>query len=388
MPRAAALALTALLGLSLGSCFEGQALWGERCADDLDCGPALVCQGDGYCADVRSCQALALTRADLRPRVVFVLDHSASMRRCLDDPDDNKRCVEPGAAPPSRWDALASLVLRVLGGLGERVDVAAVVFPSDDNLDALPYDPCRLDDATQVGFGPDAAAGVSAAVPADDLRLPAGENPLREAWRAAEELLDAAPARVRVPAAIVLISDNPPNCARSSKGTDVAEALDPEFADLVGGGAARGVPTLVVGVGVRDELAPGDVVDGRIDGQNPHQYFRALAERGGAAAPTSDLYYRVDRADSIAAAADALADALDARTAGYLACRISLPGAPNYPDLLSVEVDGRLRAEDPTCADTLAWRYTAGDRTELELCPGACERLHADARARLRFGCP
>lgn len=373
-------------GLSLGSCFNSQALWGEPCEGAADCGPDLTCHDDRVCADARACDELEFAVADLRPRVVLLLDHSESMKRCLDVPDDRDTCVAEGEPAPSRWDALAAVVTAIVSGAAGSVDFAAIVLPSDSALD-VPTGSCNLDDSTAIAFGPDAAAAILAAVPRDELRAPEGENPMRAAWKAARALLDEGPSPAGPPAAIILFSDNPPNCtAHPVVKDDLAEKLDADVLDLVEAGAQAGLRTLVVGISVRDELAEVKNGDGLIDGVNPHDYFSALADAGGAPQPGPTSYIHLADTAALPATTDALLDGLDALTADLDACRVRLAAVPDYPDLVALELDERLRRADPTCADDQAWRFQ-GD-SAVELCPGACARLHAGAPARLRFGCP
>lgn len=380
IPRALALAT----GLLLGSCFEGQALWGERCAADGDCGPALTCHADGVCADVPACGALPFTAADLRPKVVLLLDHSLSMRRCLDD--SARTCLD--APEPSRWDALGALVTAVVDALADRVDLAAIVFPSDDQPDLLQTGyACRLNATTAIPFGPGAPAALLAAVPPDTAREPLGENPVRDAWTAARGLLDDLAGDAVPPRLIVLVTDNPPNCPGG--GADLAtniEKLDPSVRDLVAAGAADGIPTLVVGLDIVDELAPVLGGDGKIDDTNPHLYFSDLAAAGGLPQPGPTPYLHLAATADLPSITAALIAALDGLTADLAACRLRLRDAPALPDRVALGLDGRLRPDDPACADDQAWRWA--DATALELCPGACARLHAGATARVRFGCP
>ena len=381
MPRAAAIALG--LGALTGACFDGRALWGEPCADPEDCGPDLTCQVDRVCADARACDELTLELRDLRPRVVLLLDHSESMRRCLDAPDDRTTCVTPGVAAPSRWDAQISLVEAIVSSLGERLELAAIIFPSYSVEGATGT--CGLDDSTTIPFAPGSAAALLAAAPRDDVSKPQGENPIRAAFQAARALLAEAASPAGPPSAIVLVTDNPPNCTATPESeADLAEKLDPRLGERVAAAAAEGVRTLVVGVSIEDALAPEDRGDGHIDAVNPHLYFTELGLTGGA--PATRPYIELPDSVALASAADELRAALDLLAADFDACRVRLPAPPDYPDLVAVELGQRLRRADPECADELAWRL-AGPAA-LELCAGACARLHAGERLRLRLGCP
>lgn len=383
--RPAAIALA--IGLSLGSCFEGQALWGERCASDRDCGPALTCGPDGVCGDA-ACEGFTLTAADLRPRVVLLLDHSESMKRCLDDPTERTACFEPDPPGPSRWDALGGLVRAAVDGLAGAIDFAAIVFPSDGQPELLKQGyACLFDDSSVVPFGPDAAAGVLAAVPPDREREPSGENPVRLAWEAARQLLEGA-SQVVVPARmIVLVTDNPPNCPEGGADLTInTEKLDASVTDLVAAGAAAGIPTLVLGVSLQDQLAGEVPGDGQIDDVNPTLYMSSLAAAGGVALPAPGYLALGDTSD-LPAVTQAILTALGDLTADDDACRVHLAAAPPDPDRVALGLPGRMRRADPTCADDQAWRWLDDSRRALELCQGACAQLHAGTPLRVWTRC-
>ncbi|HEY8376664.1 MAG TPA: hypothetical protein VIK91_09260 [Nannocystis sp.] len=376
----------ALLAASLlcGTCFHGQALWGEPCAGPGDCGPELVCHEDGVCADTRMCGELVVELADLRPQVALLLDHSGSMRRCLDDPESDAACIGE-ALGPSRWEALGNLVEAIVGDFAARVDFSATVFPTAST--GVGNDPCRLNDSTRIPFGaPDAAARILDAVRLDPDNPPSGENPVREAWAGLFPTEDGGLVRRR---AIVLITDNPPNCRLGATAEGIAEELDPEVAALVARSFSEGVLTIVVAIHVVDALAPILAGDSRIDDVNPHAYFSALALAGGAAQDGPEPYLHLAGTQAQEAVLAGLRARLDALTADHDACRVRLPESQIFPpDRVAVELDGRLHRPDPECADDLAWHYLGDDDHTLELCPRACERLRAGSRARIRFGCP
>jgi len=385
MPRRAL--LLALAGaLVFGSCFDGQALWGERCAGDADCGPDLPCQEDGVCAAERRCSGMTIDLASLRPQVAWLLDHSLSMRRCLDDPEERNRCAQLEDPPgPSRWDGVHELVHAVVPEFADRIDFAAVVFPTPTLISEQGI--CNLNDNSRVPFGTeDAAAAILAAVPEDTSSPPIGENPLREAWSNLFEPIEGGPVRER---AIVLVSDNPPNCGAKPKvSLDFAEKLDGEVEPLVEQSFEAGIRTIVVGISVMDVRAPIAPADSMIDDTNPHEYFSKLALAGGLAQAGPQPYLHLADSAALPTVADDLRERLAALTAEVDACRIRLDAAPDYPDLVAVDVDGRLHRADPDCTDEQAWRWRDDTHLALELCPAACDRLHAGAIARLRLGCP
>lgn len=387
-PRAlvAALAGALVVAMSLGSCFDGQALWGERCELDADCGPDLRCQDDGVCAGERRCSGMTITLQSLRPQVAWLLDHSQSMRRCLDDPAERERCAQLIDPPgPSRWDGVHQLVHTVVPEFAERIDFAAVVFPTPTLIAEQGF--CSLNDNSRVPFGTEGAVDVILeSVPEDIFSPPIGENPLREAWSGLFAPIEGGPRPAR---AIVLVSDNPPNCPAKPKiKEDIAEKLDVEVYPLVEQSREAGIATIVVGISVMNILAPVEPADSMIDGINPHEYFSELALAGGAAQAGPEPYLHLQDSAALAPVLAGLRERLAALTADSDACRIRLDAPPDYPDLVTVDVDGRMHRADPDCADDQAWRWLDDTYLALELCPAACARLHGGAIARLRLGCP
>ncbi|MDC0722986.1 hypothetical protein [Nannocystis bainbridge] len=387
MARAAGLARLACLATALvfGSCFEGQALWGERCETDADCGPDLPCQDDGVCAVERRCSGLTFDLQDVRPQVALLLDHSQSMRRCLDDPTERERCAQ-AVDPPglSRWDGLVALVHTLVPEFADRIDFAAVVFPTPTLISEQGF--CNLNDNSRVPFGTeDVSAAILDAVPEDIASPPIGENPLREAWSDLFPPLEDGLLRQR---AIVLVSDNPPNCPTKPKiKEDIAEKLDGEVYPLVEASFASGIPTVVVGISVMDVLAPLLAGDSMIDDVNPHEYFNALALAGGAAQAGPEHYLHLRDTAALPQVLAGLRERLAPLAEQVDACRIGIDAAPDYPNLVALDVDGRMHRADPDCDDRWAWRWRDDTHRAIELCPAACDRLHAGAIARLRFGC-
>lgn len=368
-------------GLVLGACFQGHGLWGERCADDGDCGPGLACQEDGVCAAAPACEQLEIAAEDLRPRVVLLLDHSRSMLRCLDD-ERPEVCAGPDRPAPNRWDALAELVAGVVAQVDDEVALAAVVFPSYDPT-LLPEYQCLLDESTSIAFGPQASAAITAEVQPDSDSPPDGENPAREAWQLAREMIEASIGTAVPPRRIVLLTDNPPNCPAGATGLQAStENLDAELASLVAEGAAAGIATIVVGISIREV---GDL-DFKIGGTDPHTYLSALAQAGGAPQPGPTPYLHLADETSLPAVTGALAAALAGLADDREDCLVHLAEPPTSPELVAVGLAGRLRRADPECADAQGWRWA--DARTLELCPQMCDHVRAGARVHVRVDCP
>jgi hypothetical protein len=366
-------------GLVLGACFQGHGLWGERCAGDGECGPGLACQEDGVCAEAPACEEIEVAAADLRPRVVLLLDHSESMLRCLDG-ELLDVCATSGGPNPNRWDALGSLVAATVEQVGEQVEFAAVVFPRDNPEQTFK---CALDESATVPFAAQARAQIVALVQPDPQREPVGENPVREAWQRARELIEGSMGPAVPPRRIVLITDNPPNCPAGA--TDLAastEQLDPELAGLLADGAAAGIPTIVVGISIFED---GDR-DKKIGGSDPHVYMAELATAGGVPLPAPPHFLDLADATALGPVTAALTEAL-----GELAdeedCQVHLAEPLERPEQAAVGLAGRLRREDPDCADAQGWRWADASRSTIELCPQLCADVRAGARIRVRVDC-
>lgn len=364
--------------LAFGACFQGHGLWGERCAGDDECGPGLACQEDGICAEAPACEEIEVAAEDLRPRVVLLLDHSVSMLRCLDG-ELLDVCATSGGPNPNRWDALGSLVTATVEQVGEQTLFAAVVFPRDN---PEPQFKCALDESATVPFAAEARAQIVALLRPDPLREPDGENPVREAWQRARELIEGATGAAVPPRRIVLITDNPPNCPAGA--TDLAastEQLDPELAGLLADGAAAGIPTIVVGISI---LAEADR-DKKIGGADPYAYMSELATAGGAL-PDAPHFLDLADASALAPVTTALTEALT-QLADEEDCQVHLTEPLERPELAAVGLAGRLRREDPGCVDAQGWRWTDAARTTIELCPQLCADVRAGARIRVRVDC-
>ena len=70
----------ALAALALAACFTGDALLGEPCARDADCGPSLQCAEGGLCGEFR-CPATPLALPTFAPDITLIVTYTASMAR-------------------------------------------------------------------------------------------------------------------------------------------------------------------------------------------------------------------------------------------------------------------------------------------------------------------
>ncbi|MFY0532035.1 hypothetical protein [Nannocystis pusilla] len=128
--------------------------------------------------------------------------------------------------------------------------------------------------------------------------------------------------------AIVLVSDNPPNCtAKPQISSDFAEKLDVEVHPLVEQSFVAGIPTIVVGISVMDVMAPPAAGDSMIDDVNPHEYFNALALAGGAAQAGPEHYLHLRDSAAVPEVIAGLRERLAPLADEVDACRIRIDAA-------------------------------------------------------------
>lgn len=371
------LGLGAALGLALaGACFEGDLL-GERCVDDRECGPALLCS-DGFCGGKREdcADPQVIQHANLLPNVVLVLDRSGSM----DDP------YLPGT---DRWQVQAELVDAILEQAAGTMNVGAIFFPAPNAEDKYDGRGCRASASLDVPLCGDeggACVGDSAAI--RELLSAGGaigNSPTVAALEVARAELDAL--HPELTRAIVLVTDDAPNC------TDLPNPLpsDPDYVDLlderifasVTAASSGGVPVFVVGVGVSEALNPETSLDGKIDNIVPSAVLSELAIAGGQPRAGERAYYVPEEASELLAALAAL-------PAASLDCRIPLGDPPAYANFLGVEVDGVAVdfLQAPRCDDSDGFRYTSTAYDAIELCGAACEAYRSSGAVTVHFDCP
>ncbi len=357
----------ALAALALAACFTGDALLGEPCAQDADCGPSLRCADGGLCGEFR-CPATPLTLPNFAPDITLIVTYTVSMARLDGD-------------GVSRWDRVYALVEQIAAQLGDRVNLGVQVVPS---LDAQPsefFNPCYTDASTRLLPAPAQGEASLAIIPVAQPTL--GEHALRgglDLTLAGFALQD--PEALR-PQAIVIISDPPLNCSEAATdGLERVTLFDGGLAPRVAAIAATGVPVFVVGVGVTPTDGTPPFPGARTDEVDPHLAFNALAEAGGRARPGDTRYYRPEDGAELIAALAAVPPA-------FADCRVPLEGAPAYPDRLVVTIAAASYREDPGCAAGHGWRYPdPDDLAVIELCPDTCAEFRAASALTIEQRCP
>ncbi len=383
--RRIALALALLTG-AVGACFTGEALRGEPCQEDDACGPRLACL-DGICGgepETFTCgDGVRVSIANIKPNVVFILDRSGSMSEPL----------APGESL-SRWGALRGLVTAAASQLEGEVNFGIVHFPAAD------ASPNQVDRACNSNLNPSVpveagnAGAILEAIPelgevaGEGVFVPAGAAPMASAVRIAREHLVEDLDR-QLTKAQVIISDSAANCGESAVTiTEKLETLDTDLQAEILAAAAEGIPTYVVGLAIVDELTPDDSLDpdgagdGQPDATNLFELFNELAILGDTARPGPVRFYESGDQAALLAELAALPDAT-------LDCTLPLEPAPDYPELIEVEVDGKVyeRRQAAECVGD-GYRFSADSLDEITLCGSACARFQTSGELRISYRCP
>ncbi|MBL9106257.1 MAG: hypothetical protein JNL82_35365 [Myxococcales bacterium] len=354
----------------LAACFSGDALEGEPCKADGDCGPDLSCSVGGLCGEVGCDEPLEIALDNLDPDIFLVVDYAQTMDAGI------------AGTSTSRWDAVRALVQRITDSLGERANLGVQVVPSvDPTLDNV-ADPCFTSVFT--GTPPAAAAAEAVLAALYDGTAKNGEHALRRGLQFARKYLLARLAGGPRPQAVVLISDGLYNCPLElPKGTPQVEAFDDLLVDRVAEFAARDIPVFVVGVGIDPAAGgepPGPGV--KVVMVDRHLAAEQLAEAGGRprAAAEAPAYYTHADGDALLAALAAIPDA-------FADCRVALPSAPTHPQRLALLVDG-LTFRPGDCADERGFRYVDDGHDRIELCPSTCARFRETRSLAVEPRCP
>lgn len=353
--------------LAVSACFAGEALQGEPCAQDADCGPSLRCAEGGLCGEFR-CPATPISLPTFAPDITLIVAYTASMARSSGD-------------GVTRWQQVHALVEQIGAALGDRVNLGIQVVPSLGAQSSGFFDPCYTNVSTRLLPGPTQQEPLLAALPADPPAL--GEHALRaglDLALAGFALQD--PDRLR-PQAIVILSDAPFNCSESATSAlERVELFDSDLVPRVTAAATAGVPVFVVGVGVTSTGGAPPFPGAQTDEVDPHLAFNALAEAGGQARPGDTRYYRPEDSEALIAALAAIPPA-------FADCRLALEAAPAYPERLVVTIAGASHRGQPNCDGGHGWRYPdPAEPTVVELCPDTCADFRAEQALTIEQRCP
>jgi len=356
----------------LAACFTGDALEGEPCKTDADCGPDLACSDGGLCGEFRCEEPEQLSLENFAPDVLLLVDFAGTMR--LEEVD--------GVPYPLRWDLAHPLLVRIADEVGPAVNLGMQVVPSVDPTAMFSSDPCFTSNATLIS--PAAGNGPTVRGALRDLPANTGEHALSRGLEFVLAALALRPGAAVRPQAIVVISDGSFNCIPTvSDEVDRVELFDAGLATRVAQLADdedHPIPVYVVGV----DVVPGGVApaEGRrifeVDGDLA---FAQLAEAGGRPRPGATPYYTPADADELI---DALREIPDA----FADCRVRLDPIPDYPSRLVVGVAGSTFNPSDDCASGHGWRYADPDSTHIELCESTCEAFRKARALTIDRRCP
>ena len=318
------------------------------------------------------------------PNLYFVIDRSGSMT--------DK--VAPGSGI-SRYTAVRTACVALVGELGDRVNVGAAVFPGSPLIDecgagaeVFPTRPGDEPQATDGGGGP-----VTQAFAAATNVQPKGGTPIARTFQTLLPTLSALEGET----AVILATDGGPNCSYAHKCGAADCIWNIEGAYLLGDhcvpdynccdtsiangpgplGCLDSAATVAAVSALRDAGIRTYVV-GIPGSQHYASLLDQLATVGGSARPGSPAYYRVDDINTLG---DALAQI------GYQAlatCDFALDAAPPKADFVNVYLDNELVAYD----EANGWSWTSD--TTLSLNGDACEALKTGSVSHVQVvaGCP
>jgi hypothetical protein len=357
-----------LAALALAACFTGDALEGEPCTRDVDCGPNLRCSDAGLCGQTLCTTATVITLPTFAPDIALIVTFAASMHLGAQGTDG------------IRWQQVLDLVDELGAALGDRVNLGLQVVPTIGPQ--TEYLPCRTDASTRILPGPGQGQTIAdALVPV----FPAnhkGEHALRVGIDLTLEGLALTDPDALRPRAIVLISDAPLNCSELATGLDeFVELFDNGLIPHVAEVAAAGVPIYVVGVDIQPGDGEAPFPGAKFSMVDPHVAFNQLADAGGRPRPGDTHYYRADEIDTIV-------DALAAIPPAFADCRVKLDAKPVHADLLVLRVGPYRHHGQPDCTGGHGWRYVDREQQSVELCPATCADFRAARTLTIEQRCP
>ncbi|MFW5739734.1 MAG: vWA domain-containing protein [Myxococcota bacterium] len=333
---------------------------------------------EGYCGN----QFFNLTPEP--PNLYFVLDRSGSM-------------LEPASAgsAKSKYTAVRSAAIGLVGELGHRVNVGAAVFPgapyTDECSSGKEVFSTRAGDPLSTYQGGDGPVTQGFAF-ATNVQ-PKGGTPIAATLSELLPLLEALEGKT----AVVLMTDGGPNCSIESDcqpedciwNIEGAYLVDqwctPDFnccdpALLYGPGrrgCLDGAATVAAVAALRD-VGVRTYVVGIAGSEFYVGLLDQLATVGGSARPVEPRYYRVDDISNLGGILAAIGNK------ALLTCDFALDEAPPNPQLVNVYLDQWLVPYD----EVDGWSWTS--ETTLTLNGVACEKLESGLVAQVQVvaGCP
>jgi hypothetical protein len=283
-------------------------------------------------------------------QLMFVIDRSGSMAFSLDgrqpDTDGN---LPPGIL--SRWDTLRDALFSTITPFDNALAMGAKFYPEESPPGPAPADEaCRTD----VGVGIPPARGNSASIiDVFDTTRPNGGTPTSEAIRLAAQYIQGTRSVART---MVVATDGAPNCNGALDRTRCT--CTSVTGNCQGGGPQGGgefnclddtrtigvvrdifqtmkIPVYVIGIGSTERPAFLKVLDD-------------MAVAGGRPRPTAPFHYNVQTSAEMKAALGSISE-------GVAKCTYLTPSAPTDPNAISVEIDGKPIARDPSHTNGWDW---------------------------------
>jgi hypothetical protein len=297
--------------------------------------------------------------------VYLVVDRSGSMS-------------EPGATPgQTKWQELTAAVDAALTQYASVIRFGLLTYPADDQCATT---------GPQVGLAPDNRVAIMTHL-AD--AVPAGGTPTAAALNNAAASMTAL-GDPTSPKYIILATDGGPNCnyfLSADPGCSCTYAT-PEWCCtshpdqcLFGYTCLDDQHTLEVVNDLRQNQGIDTFVIGLEGTAEYVNLLNALAVSGGRpqVGGSTDYYPAANQTE--------LLNALQTIAVGLISCEIQLEEPPDFPDLVTIYMDGQEVPRDPAQQD--GWDYTDAQNTTIELFGAACDTLQDGAQHTLTatFAC-
>lgn len=299
------------------------------------------------------------------PEIYFVIDRSGSM------------LIEGSSAGVTRWDEVKSALGATLTEFEEKIQFGLLMYPSSDECGT---------DGPQVAFAESNREPIEAAL---DAQGPAGGTPTAAALNnAAASLTDFGTNGARQ--LLILATDGGPNCNYflDDGGCDCTYASSPEYCCTnypqqcyFGQTCLDDDHTLEVITALRTSFGIDTVVIGLSGTSEYAALLNAMAQAGGMPQQGGATdYYVANDAATLLATLQSIAESV-------ISCQIQLESAPEYPNTVSVYVDGVEVTRDETKMN--GWDYTDDENTVIELYGQACADLQdgEDHQVTATFEC-
>jgi hypothetical protein len=313
------------------------------------------------------------------PNVMLVLDKSGSM---VADPGgywdhDN----DPGTANQTRWKSLHETVDFIVNTFDNSMNLGMNLFPSKSAKSVYSEDACPVNTMVEVPVKATNASAILAAMPgADDISIKGGTPSAKGIKAALGELTSI---DTEQPKFMILVTDGAANCQEGAPDTETLfEVYDAELPAVVADAASQGIPTYVIGIGIKNEVS-GTMQDGNPNSTNSYDALNEVAVAGGKPRPGADKYFDTQNQIELQAALEEISQQI-------LSCTIALDPIPKYPEYVEVTVNGMAygKKQVTDCATEDGWRFTSDAKDEIELCGAACESFQMTGALDAQYRCP